>query len=87
MEFLEGSDLSQELARVGKLSPRRTASIVGQVAAALHQAHAGGVVHRDLKPQNVFLVPLAAAAATSSRWSTSASRRSSRPRASPPSRR
>jgi serine/threonine-protein kinase len=60
MEFLDGSDLSQELARVGRLSPRRTASIVGQVAGALNHAHASGVVHRDLKPQNVFLVPFGA---------------------------
>ena len=58
MEFLEGTDLSQELQLAGRLSPRRTASIVAQVAAALPHAHTGGVVHRDLKPQNVFLVPL-----------------------------
>ena len=58
MEFLEGTDLADELHRVERMSPDRTASIVGQVAAALAQAHAAGVVHRDLKPQNVFLVPL-----------------------------
>ena len=57
MEFLDGSDLARELRRVGRLSPRRTSNIVCQVAGALAQAHAGGVVHRDLKPQNVFLVP------------------------------
>jgi eukaryotic-like serine/threonine-protein kinase len=60
MEFLDGSDLSQELERVGRLSPRRTANIVGQVAGALNHAHLSGVVHRDLKPQNVFLVPFGA---------------------------
>jgi eukaryotic-like serine/threonine-protein kinase len=58
MEFLEGTDLHEELQRVLRIPPARTASIVGQVAAALAQAHAGGVVHRDLKPQNVFLVPM-----------------------------
>src|SRR5262249_43558963 len=55
MEYLDGVDLAAEVARVGRLPPERTAVIVGQSAAALSAAHAGAVVHRDLKPQNVLI--------------------------------
>jgi serine/threonine-protein kinase len=55
MEYLEGIDLGRELAVVGALPIDRVVDLVGQIAAGLAVAHAGGVVHRDLKPQNVFL--------------------------------
>ncbi len=56
MEYLEGEDLQERLARVGKLSPAETRAIVVPVARALAKAHAAGLVHRDLKPANIFLV-------------------------------
>lgn len=56
MELLEGEELGQRLARVGRLSPQETCSVVGQVCRALSKAHAMGIVHRDLKPENIFLV-------------------------------
>jgi len=56
MEYLAGRSLRQELDRGGALSAERVASIGVQVAKALGAAHRVGVVHRDLKPDNVMLV-------------------------------
>jgi serine/threonine-protein kinase len=55
MELLEGETLADRLARVTRLYPTKVARIVSQVAMALGRAHAAGVVHRDLKPDNIFL--------------------------------
>jgi serine/threonine-protein kinase len=57
MEFLEGEDLGERLKRTTRLSPELTYRIVAQVARALVRAHGIGIVHRDVKPDNVFLVP------------------------------
>ena len=56
MEFLEGEDLSNRLAREGSLTPRLAADILLPVCAGLAVAHDEGVIHRDLKPENIFLV-------------------------------
>jgi hypothetical protein len=55
MEYLTGRALSEEIARHGRASPRQVAELLRQVGAALAAAHRTGVVHRDIKPQNVFL--------------------------------
>ena len=55
MEYIEGEDIAQVLARRGKLSATEAVQIVVQVARGLEAAHAEGVVHRDLKPQNIML--------------------------------
>jgi len=55
MEYIEGEDLSAIVARRGKLPPEEAAAIVRQVCLGLEVAHAEGVVHRDLKPQNIML--------------------------------
>ncbi len=57
MEFLQGEPLSHRLAREGALPQEEALAIAEQIADALQAAHALGVVHRDLKPDNVFLVP------------------------------
>ncbi|HWO10543.1 MAG TPA: protein kinase [Polyangiaceae bacterium] len=57
MELLPGETLAQRLARVQRLSPSETSRIVTHVARALALAHDLGMVHRDLKPDNIFLVP------------------------------
>jgi eukaryotic-like serine/threonine-protein kinase len=58
MEYLEGEDLDHRLRRVSRLPIETTVHVIGQVASALNAAHDQGVVHRDLKPGNVFLVQI-----------------------------
>jgi serine/threonine protein kinase len=55
MEFLEGNDLADELQRSRVLTAQRALPIAMQICRALSAAHARGVVHRDMKPENVFL--------------------------------
>ena len=55
MEHLEGRDLGAELAARGALDPATVVTIVTQVAKALTKAHAAGLLHRDIKPDNIFL--------------------------------
>jgi hypothetical protein len=55
MEKLEGHDLAKELEIYGRLPVARTAEIIGQACKALSRAHERGIVHRDIKPDNIFL--------------------------------
>jgi serine/threonine protein kinase len=57
MELLEGPTLAEVLARVGSLPPDQAEAVLTQVAEALAAAHAQGVVHRDIKPDNCFWLP------------------------------
>jgi serine/threonine protein kinase/ActR/RegA family two-component response regulator len=55
MELLEGHSLHDEMKEVGRFAPPRAAEILTPLCAALAEAHAAGIVHRDIKPGNVFL--------------------------------
>ncbi|HEV8635392.1 MAG TPA: protein kinase, partial [Chloroflexota bacterium] len=55
MDYVDGETLKERLRRVGRLSPDEAVAIARQVLAGLAVAHAGGLVHRDVKPHNVLL--------------------------------
>jgi len=55
MEFLEGHDIAEELRQVERLPIPDAVGFTLQAVEALAEAHAAGVVHRDLKPGNLFL--------------------------------
>ena len=57
MEFLRGTDLKTAIQERGAINQRKAAEIGSQVAQALSVAHAGGVIHRDIKPQNIMIQP------------------------------
>src|SRR5271168_658660 len=55
MEYIEGENLQSLLRTKKKLEPTEAANILAQVCRALEAAHSEGVIHRDLKPQNIMV--------------------------------
>jgi len=60
MEFLEGEDLELRLGRLGRLEAEESLMLLDQAARGLAVAHAAGLVHRDVKPANLFIERLPA---------------------------
>jgi serine/threonine protein kinase/DNA-directed RNA polymerase subunit RPC12/RpoP len=56
LEYIEGGSLSQRLARK-RPTARQTATLLQQLARAVHYAHSKGIIHRDLKPGNILFAP------------------------------
>jgi len=55
MELLRGGTIEDELNQRGRLTPERSAEILLPVCGVLSEAHSLGIIHRDIKPQNIFL--------------------------------
>lgn len=56
MELLDGKTLSDVIKETGPLSPKRAVHIATQICKSLNEAHRAGIVHRDIKPDNIILI-------------------------------
>ena len=55
MQYVPGRSLGRAIHEDGRFTPERAEAVLSDIAAALAYAHARGVVHRDVKPENIFL--------------------------------
>ena len=58
MELLKGADLKALVERSGPMDPARAVKLIWQASKALAEAHARGITHRDVKPENLFVTEL-----------------------------
>ncbi len=57
MEYVEGETLGQRIDRQGRLPEKEAVRIIAQIAQGLHKSHSHGMVHRDVKPDNILIRP------------------------------
>ena len=57
MEYLRGTDLKSGIRSHGALDPKKVAQIGSQISSALSVAHKHEIIHRDIKPQNIMVLP------------------------------
>ncbi len=57
LEYVEGETLKQRIRRLGRLPVTEAVAYAIEIARALGAAHDRGIVHRDIKPQNVLIDP------------------------------
>ncbi|MBA3709844.1 MAG: serine/threonine protein kinase [Planctomycetes bacterium] len=57
MEFIDGPNLREHVSKHGPLAPADAIAVVRDMSRALSHAHASGIIHRDVKPENVLLAP------------------------------
>jgi serine/threonine kinase PknH len=55
MRMIDGTDLRNMLKRFGPMTPARAVAIIRQIASALDAAHESGIMHRDVKPENILI--------------------------------
>ncbi len=55
MRMIDGTDLRAMLTRYGPLTPAKAVAIIQQIASALDAAHESGIMHRDVKPENILI--------------------------------
>ncbi|MEG0381094.1 MAG: Stk1 family PASTA domain-containing Ser/Thr kinase, partial [Kurthia sp.] len=55
MEYIKGKTLKQYIQEFSPLSPARSVHIMKQLTSAMSQAHENGIIHRDIKPQNILM--------------------------------
>jgi serine/threonine protein kinase len=55
MEYVDGDDLWTRIDRMGRLPEAEAVGYVAQIAQALHEAHKHGIIHRDIKPDNILV--------------------------------
>jgi hypothetical protein len=56
MEYLDGQDLGKMLKKTGAMNWDRARPILMQIAKGLRAAHSNGIIHRDMKPENIYLI-------------------------------